>query len=91
MIFREDLDITCEADYQKITEHIKERDQYVDENLIAQISRHIGLVCQGVTVEYPYYENDFLSSYYIFYAKNYKNFQKSAIASCFMQIESTER
>lgn len=76
MIFRDDIEIACEADYQKIADYIKEQDQYVDENLIAQLSRHIGLSCRGVTVEYPYYENDFLSSYYIFYAKKLQKFPK---------------
>lgn len=76
MILREDIDITCVADYKKITDAIHDSDHYVDHDLIDEISKHIGPVCQRVTVEYPYYENDFLSSYYIFYAKKLQKFPK---------------
>lgn len=88
MIFREDIDITCETDYEKILEVIGDyQDQYVDENLITQLRKHIGLACQRVTIEYPYYDNDFLSSYYIFYVKKLQQFPKE----CFRIIFYADR
>lgn len=87
MISREEIEITDVSDYQKLLDAIDDRDLYVDKNLISQLSTHIGLECQRVIVEYPYYENDFLSSYYIFYAKKLQNFPKECYRIIFYADE----
>ena len=73
--------ITCESilindinDYKKLLEYID--DQYIDEYLIQKISEHIGSQCKKILIEYPYYESDYLSSYYIFYVKKLQKFPK---------------
>lgn len=74
MLTRECVFIKRENDYEKILRFIDS--QYVDENLIQQLKKHIGLQCKLVAIDFPYYENDYLSSYYIFYAKKLQKFPK---------------
>lgn len=74
MIFRDSILIQELSDYQKILKYVDA--QYVDPDLIQKLSRHLGLQCKKVIVEYPYYDSDYLSSYYIFYAQKLQKFPK---------------
>lgn len=74
MLTRENVFIRSESDYDRLLRHIKP--QYVDENFVQQLKKHIGLQSKLVSIEFPYYESDYLSSYYIFYAKKLQKFPK---------------
>lgn len=74
MLTKENVLIQYENDYEKLLKFIDP--QYVDENLIQQLKKYIGVKCKLVSIDFPYYENDYLSSYYIFYAKKLQNFPK---------------
>ena len=74
MLTRENVFIRSESDYDKLLRYLDP--QYMDENLIQQLKKYIGLQSKLVSIEFPYYENDYLSSYYIFYAKKLQKFPK---------------
>ena len=74
MLTRENVIIRREDDYGKLLKHIKP--QYIDQDFIQKLKKHIGLQCRLVTIDFPYYESDYLSSYYIFYAQKLQKFPK---------------
>lgn len=74
LIYRNCVYIKSTTDYEKILNYVDP--QYIDEDLISQLVQHIGLQCQTLLIEYPYYENDYLSNYYIFYVKKLQKFPK---------------
>lgn len=83
MIVREKIIIEKLEDYQKILQYLLP--QYVDDDLITQLASHIGIQCKKTVVEFPYYENDYLSSYYIFYAKKLQSFPKECYRILFYE------
>ena len=54
-------------DYIELT-HIDEGTIYILNKLFVN--------CEKVAIEYPYYDNEYLSTYYLFYAKKYSAFPK---------------
>lgn len=83
MIVRETILIDELKDYNKILEYLSP--QYVDDDLIEQLVNHIGIQCKKVSIEFPYYENDYLSSYYIFYAQKLQSFPKECYRILFYE------
>ena len=83
MIVREKIIIEKLEDYQNILQYLLP--QYVDDDLIKQLASHIGIQCKKTVVEFPYYENDYLSSYYIFYAKKLQSFPKECYRILFYE------
>lgn len=75
VILRERVYIKSLGDYDKLLNHIDP--QYIDMDFIQQLKEHIKLQCELISIEYPYYESDYLSSYYIFYAKKLQTFPKT--------------
>lgn len=61
---------------------------HIDKYVISDLENSIGSRCKTVIVEYPYYESDYLSNFYIFYAKKQQQFIKK---SCRLLFFSDER
>ena len=62
------------SSYDVLTEKIPK--EYIDESIIRDLKNVIGLKCKAILIEFPYYESDYLSNYYIFYSKKLKSFSK---------------
>lgn len=62
-------------DYERLMEIIPER--YLDSDVIDRMKKYIGLNCIKILVEFPYNDRDYLSTYYIHYAKKFKGYEKN--------------
>ena len=49
---------------------------HIDNDVINELAYYIGLKCDKIAVESPYADKDYLSTYYIHYAKKYKTIDK---------------
>ena len=76
MIKTDQLNINCINDYDKLKDLIKK--EYYHEVVINEIKQRIGTKCTQLFIEYPYYDKDYLSTYYSFYAKLFNTFQKES-------------
>lgn len=74
MIRKCKIHITDLNSYEKLSKYVDPI--YMDSSVVTFLKEHIGLSCKLVAVEYPYYEKDYLSCYYIFYAKKLQEFPK---------------
>lgn len=52
------------------------RSEYKNVEVISSLKRYIGTSCDRVIIEYPYYDSDYLSTYYLFYSKKNRIFKK---------------
>lgn len=50
--------------------------ELIDAHAIDRIKRYLGNCCDEIKVEYPYYDRDYLSTYYIHYAKKLRSYKK---------------
>ncbi len=48
----------------------------IDDHTIQQLKRYLGTKCDEIRVEYPYYDGDYLSTYYIHYAQKLFPYEK---------------
>lgn len=78
MINYTSIKISSIADYDQLekTEYFK---KYFDDNFIKQLKNYIGKRCKVIELEYPYYDSDYLSSYYNFYVKKFRNYSKQSL------------
>lgn len=88
MICRETINVRAIKDYDRISKLVDS--DYIDEDLIEQLKRYIGLSCRKILIEYPYYERDYLSSYYIFYVKKLQKFPKECYRVLFYEDAKAE-
>lgn len=51
---------------------------HIDKFVIEDLEKAVGLRCKSIVIEYPYYESDYLSNYYIFYSQKLQQFPKSS-------------
>lgn len=49
---------------------------HIDDFIISELKKNLGTKCKSVVVENPYYDGDYLSTYYIFYSKKLRQFPK---------------
>lgn len=89
MIFRESITVRELADYEKICQIVEP--EYIDTDLIEQLKTYIGVQSKMIMVEYPYYENDYLSDYYIFYVKKLQKFPKECYRILFYEDQRGEK
>lgn len=61
--------ITSKEDYEQLLDIIDET--HIDEEVVWSLKENIGEKCEVLLVEYPYYEKDYLSTYYSFYSKQH--------------------
>ena len=76
-------------DYDQLLDIID--DTHIDEGVIIYLKEYIGLKCKAMLIEYPYYEKDYLSTYYSFYSKQHGEHSKLCFRLHFFgQLEETE-
>ncbi len=74
MINFDEIFIKSEADYEAIKKILPQN--LIDDLVIDTIRKYIGLRCDTVVVEYPYYDRDYLSTYYNHYSMKFKKYEK---------------
>lgn len=57
------LDIIKLEDYDKLKVLVNK--EYIHEHFIEEFKKRIGIKANKIYIEYPYYDNDYLSTYYI--------------------------
>lgn len=76
MISASKIPIETLADYEKLLDVVPH--SHIDSYIINDLKKFLSERCKSIIVEYPYYESDYLSNYYIFYAKKLQNFSKTS-------------
>lgn len=66
--------ITKLSDYDFLINIIEP--SHIDDDVLRMLKKYIGLNCKQIIIDYPYYDSDYLSTYYIFYAKKFRNYDK---------------
>ncbi len=74
MIEIEKLPITVPDSYDRLLDLIPS--SHIDEEVVKFLKDNVGTRCSLLEVENPYFESDYLSCYYIFYAKKLQSFPK---------------
>lgn len=87
MVTTKRISLKCIDDYKKeLAPHVPP--SHIDRFVIEDLERSVGLRCKSIVIEYPYYESDYLSNYYIFYSQKLQQFSKS---SCRLLLFSDEQ
>lgn len=63
------IEINKIDDYDQLYDYIDET--HIDLNVVSIIKKYIGTKAAALLIEYPYYEKDYLSTYYSFYSKQH--------------------
>lgn len=61
-------------DYDQLLDYIDET--HIDSSVVSILKKYIGTRADALLIEYPYYEKDYLSTYYTFYAKQHTRHSK---------------
>lgn len=77
------IDIKTIDDYDLLNSCIMS--EYLHQTISVEIKERIGLKANQVIVEYPYYDLDYLSTYYLFYSKKHKDFEKKCYRLHFLR------
>lgn len=60
------------SDYDKLlSEGVAISGTHIDSKIVVDLKKNFGTRCSAILVEYPYYEKDYLSTYYTFYSKQH--------------------
>ncbi len=86
MIQFSELEITCLNDYKKLRRMVK--CSHIDSEVIEKLQRYVGDRCDRLLVEYPYYDNEYLSNYYVHYAQKFKKYDKACYRIHFEKKEN---
>lgn len=62
--------------------------EYIDGKAIEMIKNLIGTKCSYILIEDPYYDKDYLSTFYIYYSKKFKNYAKKNIRLTFFKDDN---
>lgn len=60
--------------YKNLLQYVSE--SLIDEDVIDVLKHNLGTKCDEIRVEYPYYDTDYLSTFYIHYAQKLKTYDK---------------
>lgn len=77
MIKRELVPINSNNDYDKLNNLIPP--DMVDKTLVENLKQYVGEKCIKVIYEFPYHDRDYLSTFYIFYSKKFKEYKKKCV------------
>ena len=56
---------------------------WVDDEVINTLKKFLGTNCDEILIEFPYYDSDYLSTYYIHYAQKLRPYEKDeACTAC---------
>ena len=61
-------------DYDKLRNVLPEC--LIDDYVLNHLKKFIGNRCESIVIEYPYYDRDYLSSYYSHYSKKFRTYEK---------------
>lgn len=59
----------------------------IDNDVIERLRNYVGLKCDTITIEYPYYDSDYLSTYYEHYSQKFKKYEKCC---CRLHLEKDD-
>lgn len=76
MIEINSVEISSPSDYSQLITEKLVNEEYIDNGVVEFLERYVGTKCKVLDIEYPYYDNDYLSSYYALYAKKHKSYSK---------------
>lgn len=82
MIKFKKLPINTIEDYNQLIDIVDET--HIDKKIVSILKEKIGTKCAVILIEYPYYEKDYLSTYYTFYAKQHQNHSKACFRIHFL-------
>lgn len=71
------VSIQKENDYDELKKVVPPN--LIDDKVIYCLKKYIGRKCDTIQVEYPYYDSDYLSTYYSHYAQKFKQYSKNAV------------
>lgn len=74
MINYKKLSIRELDDYNELFRYVKSN--CIDEQVVETLKKFLGLKCSELTIEFPYYDKDFLSTYYSYYSQKFRSFSK---------------
>ena len=77
------VSIQNDNDYDLLMKVIPE--YLVDIEVIKCLKKYIGTKCDKVKIEYPYYDSDYLSTYYDHYSQKFKKYEKTC---CRLHLEA---
>jgi hypothetical protein len=60
--------------YKKLLKYVPE--YLIDEDVIDSLMNNLGIKCDEIRLEYPYYDTDYLSTFYIHYAQKLRTYEK---------------
>ncbi|MCM1047751.1 MAG: hypothetical protein NC433_04925 [Clostridiales bacterium] len=63
------IEINTIDDYDQLLDYIDET--HIDLSVVSILKKYIGTKAAALLIEYPYYEKDYLSTYYTFYSKQH--------------------
>lgn len=69
------VSIQQDKDYDKLRQVVPPH--LIDDTVISCLKEYIGKRCDTIQVEYPYYDSDYLSTYYGHYAQKFKQYPKT--------------
>ena len=75
MIKFSEIQIHNKNNYQELKKQIKST--HIDNFVIERLEKYLGIKCDTVLVEYPYYDSDYLSNYYSHYAQKFRKYDKA--------------
>lgn len=65
------------AYYKKRTLAYNIPEAFLDDDVVSKMKKYIGVRCNRIIIEFPYYDRDYLSTYYIHYSKKMVSVTKS--------------
>lgn len=77
------------TDYYKLTDVIP-RD-YLSPNLIDLFQKRLNSSIKSIVVEYPYVDKDYRSTYYNFYSKRHRNYDKFVFDCIFLKNHLSQK
>ena len=75
------LKIESKSDYDKIIDLLPEKfkeNPYI-KVWVEELKLNIGNKCTQICIEYPYYDPEYLSSYYLYYVKKFQDIGKKSV------------
>ena len=74
MISYSSVKVKTISSYDKLRRYIPSF--LIDDEVICKLKENIGLRCDEIQIEYPYYDSDYLSTYYIHYAQKLRRYER---------------
>lgn len=74
MISFQEIQIKEIGDYDQLYDKILP--YALDQFVVERLKQYLNLKCKKILIEYPYHDKDYLSTYYCYYSKKFRGFQK---------------